>query len=166
MRRFAALLLVSCTQSGPITGNGETVYTGATKTIQFENQGGGFAPPPPSGPCNPQKSSFTLTVDTEHLAWALCDVVDTQPPTTAPRDGDRTLTAAEWDALQPVLDALVVDTKQMCGADKPMLFLTITTDAWTQKYGDSFYNCPGVTSPSIATEALDTLQTTFNGLAN
>src|SRR5215813_8479991 len=70
-RLFAALLLVSCTQAGPITGSGETVYTGATKTIQFENQGGGFAPPPPIGPCDPQQSSFTLTVETQHLAWAL-----------------------------------------------------------------------------------------------
>src|SRR5262245_35531078 len=88
---FAALLLVSCTMAGPITGNGQAVYTGTTKTLVFENQGGGFGGPPPGGPCNPQQSTFTLTIETHDLAWALCDVIDTQPPMYEPRNGDRTL---------------------------------------------------------------------------
>ena len=167
MRKLLLLLLVSCTGSGPITAAGESVYAPSTETMVFENRGGGFGQQPPQGPCDPNKSSFTLDVGSQHLAWTLCDIVDTQPPTTAVRAGDRDLTADEWLGLEPVLEGLVIDDTMQYGADKPILALTVTTPDWTQEYGDAFYNCPGSDpGPRIKTEALDALQSAFRSLSN
>jgi len=165
MRKLSLLLLAACTHSSPITAAGESVYSPTTETLRFEDRGGGFGQQPPQGPCDPNKSSFTLDVGGQHLAWTLCDIVDTQPPTTVVRADERDLTAAEWVNLEPILEGLVIDDTPTCGADKPVLALTVTTPDWTQEYGDAFYNCPGDPSPKIKSDALDALQSALATLS-
>jgi hypothetical protein len=153
-----AALLVACTSGrGPATTPGDPIYTPDVRKLVVEDRGGGFAPgPPPGAACNPQLATYTLTVAAHRLDWQYCEQTGSGPDATyAPRSGSRVLTAAEWDALQPTLAALIVSDAMSCGADKPRLAVTVTTGDGDLEYGDDFYACLDRTRPYVVSDALD-----------
>jgi hypothetical protein len=110
-----------------VTAVGQSVYTGSVQERVLENLGGGFTePPPPAAACNPKKSKYTLTIASHQLDWVYCLRSGTGT-TYEPKIGGRKLDDGEWTALQPALQKLIVDDGKSCGADKPMLVLTVTT---------------------------------------
>jgi hypothetical protein len=153
----ATLPLAACASSpGHVTDPGESIYTSDVRKLVIENRGGGLLPPPPSSTaCNPQRATYTLNVAGHQFNWQYCEVTGSGSTATyTPRTGSRALQAAEWSALQPKLDALIVSGRMDCGADKPEYALTVTTSAGDLEYGDDFYACQDRSRPYIVSDAL------------
>ncbi|HTJ40651.1 MAG TPA: hypothetical protein VL463_01105 [Kofleriaceae bacterium] len=168
MRSIAFVVFLSaCMSHGIGTDPGDHVYDGAVVSIVLDDQGGGFAPPPPSGPCDPQVARYTVTNATHDLAWSACDVVGTSPnQTTAPRTGHRVLEASEWASLTDALSAIVVVANDgRCGADKPTFALIVNTSNDTIEYADNFYACQNQNKPLVDGDALSHAMQVAGGLA-
>ena len=160
---FGLLFVTACVDSGdPVTAVGKSVYSPSVETLVLDDKGGGFVIPGPPGPCDPYVASYTVTVDTQHLAWSRCVITGN---TTAPRSGARPLTTDEWASLQPTLRALVIVSNNDCGADKPVLELSVTTASSSQAYGDAFYGCHIHDRPVIDSNALDAAEDALAALA-
>lgn len=114
----------------------------ATKLVA-ESPGGGFTPPPPPGStCAIGRQKYTLTVATRHLEWEQCDFSGTSSPLHLVT-GSRTLTTAELASVTRAANAVKITTRDICGADKPMLKIKVTTPAGETTYTDDFYSCFG-----------------------
>lgn len=110
----------------------------ATKLVAV-NEGGGFvANPPPGSPCAIDGAKFTFTPSTRHLAWELCN--STATPYAIVK-GQRTITVGEAGTIDAAMSKLVIVNTNTCGADKPSLWVSVTTPSATAKYLDSFYAC-------------------------
>jgi hypothetical protein len=165
---IAATLLAACTSRG--TSNpqpGDPVYSDDVVKVVLDDRGGGFAEPPPPGPCDPQIATYTATVASHQLAWTACDYVGSPPTTTTPRIGDRILGDAEWSSLEDALAAIdVVARTGGCGADKDMLALTVSTAQTSIEYADAFYECNNPGKPLVDTDALDHAMSVAGELAH
>lgn len=114
----------------------------ATKLVA-DSPGGGFTPPPPPGStCAIGKQRFTLDVATKELAWELCDWQGpTQPLHLV--TGTKVLSAAEYQSIDDAMRGVTVATEEICGADKPLLTLRVSSPGGEKTYTDSFYSCWG-----------------------
>jgi len=139
---------------------GEMVWSAdATKAV-VEDVGGGFVSPPPTGSeCGYGVGSYTFTVADNKLVWHVCDT--TQTPFKYV-DGSRVLNAGERMMLVDALDAVVISTKNLCGADKSTRLLTVTRPAGPVTYRDSFYACE---HQGIYVDGIDTVFSVANKLA-
>jgi hypothetical protein len=107
--------------------------------IIAQSSGGGFTPPPPAGStCAIGAQKYELDLTTREVAYETCKFVDWQTPLTK-QTGSKTLTVAEVAAVVAAGNAMEITTEDICGADKPML--TVSVD--TKIYKDSFYACMG-----------------------
>ncbi|MCA9161065.1 MAG: hypothetical protein KDA72_22195, partial [Planctomycetales bacterium] len=114
----------------------------STKLVA-QNHGGGFTPPPPAGSnCAFGAAKYTLDVATKSLDWEVCEFVDWNTPMTM-ATGHKTLTANEYATVEAGVKQVAISTQDMCGADKPMLSISVTTPAGTKEYQDDFYACNG-----------------------
>lgn len=115
----------------------------ATKLVS-KGSGGGFTPPPPAGSqCGLGQFTFTLDVASKSLAWETCKLVNWQTPLTK-QSGQKTLSAAQMAKVVAAMDDVTVTTRDNCGADKPMLGISVTSaSGGTKTYKDSFYACQG-----------------------
>lgn len=113
----------------------------ATRLVS-KSSGGGFTPPPPPGStCAIGRFSFDLDVATKTLAWESCKFVSWQTPLTL-ETGTKKLSAADMASIEAALDNVTLAARDICGADKPALSMTVTsTSAGTKEYKDSFYAC-------------------------
>jgi hypothetical protein len=114
----------------------------ATKLVAV-NSGGGFRPPPPAGSdCAIGRATYTLDRNTRHLAWETCESPDNVTPAHT-KTGSTTITLAELAAVDAAMDDVTMATGEMCGADKPLYQIKVTTPAGEKTYTDSFYKCQG-----------------------
>jgi hypothetical protein len=122
-------------------GGTEVVWSSdATKAV-VEDTGGGFVAPPPAGSeCGAGVGAYTFTVADEKLVWHVCDT--TQTPFKYV-EGARVLNAGERMMLVNALQAVVISTRNLCGADKSIRLLTVTRPSGPVSYRDSFYACEG-----------------------
>jgi hypothetical protein len=81
-----------------------------------------------------------MTVSTSTLAWRLCQAPGAGLPYQFV-DGQRMLTVPEMDALIGALKKVMLSTRMVCGADKPILVLKVTNPAGEKQYLDDFYSC-------------------------
>lgn len=108
-----------------------------------ENAGGGFVAPPPAGStCAVGRAKYTFDVATKKLAWEECSWNDQGKPFHM-ETGSRTLTAAEIKKIDAAMDGVSIAKEKICGADKPMLNVAVTTPAGKKTYTDAFYSCLG-----------------------
>ncbi len=113
---------------------------GATKLVA-ENQGGGFTPAPPAGStCLVGAALYTVTVAGKVLAYRECQPTGSSGA-YAWKEGQRALTDTEYGALTAALGKVTIASRQICGADKPVLTLKVTTASGDTDYADSFYSC-------------------------
>lgn len=131
---------------------GETVWSAEVRTLIISSAGGGLLPTPPGSECAAGSSRYELEIGSLRLASVTC-VNDGSALHKLERQ--RTLTAAELDALKPALERLVVVDEETCGADKPEIALTVTSGSETREYRDSFYSCLDDPRPTVASSALD-----------
>lgn len=113
-------------------------------TLVAQTRGGGFTPPPPPGSnCAMGAVKYSLDVATKTLSYETCKFVDWQTPLTT-EAGQKTLTAAEMASVNDAMNALTVTTQDICGADKPLLTVTVSSPSQgTKTFKDSFYACNG-----------------------
>jgi hypothetical protein len=120
----------------------------ATKLVA-QTGGGGFTPPPPAGStCTVGAAKYVLDVASRELSWDFCNwTTDGTPMHNV--SGSRVLTAREVATITKAADAVKVTTNDICGADKPLLTISVTTPTSTRKYTDSFYACNGGNSTYV-----------------
>jgi hypothetical protein len=113
----------------------------ATKLVA-ENKGGGFTPPPPAGSeCNGQ-SKYTLDVAAKKVSWEVCKRVDWVTPFTK-ETGTTQLNASQLAKINAAMNGVTLAGHDICGADKPLLQISVTAGGATKTYKDSFYSCMG-----------------------
>jgi hypothetical protein len=114
----------------------------ATKLVA-ENSGGGFRPPAPAGStCAIGHEKYTLLRGTRHLAWETCESPDNVTPAHT-QTGSKTITVAQLATVEAAMNGVTLSTEDMCGADKPLYQIQVTTPAGAKTYTDSFYKCQG-----------------------
>jgi hypothetical protein len=115
------------------------IVPATAKKLTAESSGGGFTPPPPPGSnCGLGAQKYELDLTTRKVAYETCKFVDWQTPLTK-ETGSKTLTTAQVASIVAAGNAMEITTEDICGADKPML--TVTVDQ--KVYKDSFYACMG-----------------------
>ncbi len=124
------------------SSGGPLLPANATK-FAAENKGGGFVAQPPAGSTCPVGAAlYTVTIVTKAFTYHECvtGTMDRLEPFKW-KDGQRTLTDPELASLTAAFGKVTVATRVICGADKPVLTLTVTTPAAETEYLDSFYSC-------------------------
>lgn len=125
------------------------IWSDDVTKLAAENSGGGFAPPgPPGSSCARSAAKYELDLATRTLAYARCEAATPTAP-FAMKTGSKKLSAAQTKAIVDAARAASIHTGDMCGADKPMLSVRVTTPAGTKKYLDAFYSCRGGSSKYI-----------------
>lgn len=120
------------------------IWPADKQTLVAESPGGGFTPPaPPGSTCAIGKAKFTLDVATKKLSWEECNWTSNGAPLHL-ETGSRTITAAEFATVDAAMNDVTISAGDICGADKPMLSIKVTSAAQgTKTYTDSFYSCMG-----------------------
>jgi hypothetical protein len=128
----------SCAWKCGVLPTDEIVPATAQKIVA-QSSGGGFTPPPPAGStCAIGAQKYDLDLTTRKVAYETCKFVDWSTPLTK-QTGSKTLTTAQVASIVAAGNAMEITTENICGADKPML--TVTVDQ--KVYKDSFYACMG-----------------------
>ncbi len=118
------------------------IYPADATNLVAQTSGGGFTPPPPAGStCALGAAKYSLDVATRKVTYETCKFVDWQTPLTK-QSGTKVLTTAQLAAITTAAKAMTLATADICGADKPMLTVTVTSPSQGNKtYKDSFYAC-------------------------
>lgn len=129
-----------------------------------QTNGGGFTPPPAAGStCALGAAKYTLDIATKSLSWETCKFVDWQTPMHSV-SGSKTLTAAQLKKVDAAMNQVKVTDQDICGADKPMLNISVTSAAkGTVQYTDSFYACMG--GERLYVDNIDGVFSAFRDLA-
>lgn len=120
------------------------IYPADTTNLVAQNSGGGFTPPPPAGStCALGAAKYSLDVATRKVTYETCKFVDWQTPLTK-QSGTKVLTTAQLAAVVDAAKTMKLATQEICGADKPLLTVTVSSPTQgTKTYKDSFYACQG-----------------------
>jgi len=113
----------------------------ATKLVA-QSSGGFMPPPPPGSNCGGAQSKYTLDTASGKLDWETCPWVDMDTPRIL-QTGSKVLTAAERAKVDQAMNGLKIASNSPCGADKPLLRVTVSTPSGDKTYTDSFYSCSG-----------------------
>lgn len=134
----------SCGYSCGIDPAANTVWPTDRTKLVAETKGGGFKPPPPPGStCALGAAKYTLDLATKTLSWEVCDLVDWNTPLTKVT-GSRAAVPADIAKINAAMRTVKITNEEICGADKPMLNLFVTSASQgTKTYTDSFYSCIG-----------------------
>ncbi|HEX7601940.1 MAG TPA: hypothetical protein VF316_10060 [Polyangiaceae bacterium] len=112
--------------------------------VTLQDHGGGFGPSPPPGSECTGGATYTLTVATRALSWEIYVIGNPYPFPWQLQKGQRTLTPTELGSVATAMKQVVVaGTVNTCGADKPLLTVTVSTPKYAQEYTDSIYQCQG-----------------------
>lgn len=112
----------------------------ATKLVA-ESPGGGFTPPaPPGSTCAVGKQKYTLDRATKKMTSEICELTGGK---LMLKTATTTITSSELGQITKAMNKVTIATQDMCGADKPMLSITVTTPEGDKTYTDSFYRCQG-----------------------
>jgi len=119
----------------------EGIWPASATKLVAESPGGGFIPPaPPGSTCTIGKQKYSLDRATRVMISELCQLSGGK---LAIKTATTTITQAELAKVDEAMNAIKVATRDMCGADKPILSLHVTTPAGEKTYTDSFYRCQG-----------------------
>lgn len=119
------------------------IWPASASQLVAESPGGGFVAPAPVGStCTVGRAKYTLDVATKKLAWEECSWNDQGKPYHLV-SGSRSLTTAEMAQVDAAMNGVSIAKEQICGADKPMLTISITTPEGKKTYTDAFYSCMG-----------------------
>jgi hypothetical protein len=128
---------------GIVTPPANAIWPASATKLVAETAGGGFTPPPPAGStCALGRRKYTLDRATRALAWETCNWTSDGSPLHL-KTGTTTITVAELAAVNAAMNHLTLATGDLCGADKPLLQIKVTTPAGEKTYSDSFYSCNG-----------------------
>lgn len=131
----------------PVKTSGKNIWdvtpADCLQGIILEDHGGGFGPSPPPGSDCTGGAKYSLTVSTRALSWEVCEMGQYPQPWKLLK-AQRTLTTTELASLATAMRQVVVSgATNTCGADKPLLTVTVVTPKYGQEYTDSIYQCQG-----------------------
>jgi len=112
----------------------------ATKLVA-ENKGGGYMPMPPAGSECSGQSKYSLDMATKKVSWEVCKFTNWTTPFTK-ETGVTQLDASGMAKINAAMNGLTLQ-QHNCGADKPLLQISVTAGGATKTYKDSFYSCMG-----------------------
>ena len=123
------------------TDAGTTIWPANATRLHATSSGGGEIPSPPAGSdCTIGAAEYTLDVASRSLTWSECRYETWQDPWLE-STGIRSLTEAEFATVDAAMLGLSLYEGDMCGADKGMLVVEVTTPDGTFEYYDNFYAC-------------------------
>jgi hypothetical protein len=151
---------------GPVEPQGLPGASSFTKLI-IRSSGG--MPPPPGDP-EPQcdvgdDDGLTLHRASKTLNWAECQVAEGSSEPVV-RILGRDLTDAEFQAALNTLSLVAPSTREMCGADKPVVTLELEVDGSSILYTDDFYKCNNDPGSTRYVENIDPLHGWLGALVN
>lgn len=131
-------------QCGTFPPPSNDVYPSDATALVAQTSGGGFTPPPPPGSsCALGAAKYSLDVATRTVTYETCKFVDWQTPLTK-ESGSKVLTPGQLADVTDAAKAMSVTTQEICGADKPLLTVSVSSPSQGDKtYKDSFYACQG-----------------------
>jgi hypothetical protein len=154
--RTVFVVMLCAAAAASCTSSDDSVWSSSVSRLVLRSSGGFLPPSQPTADCPMEVTEYTLVVADRTLGVRRCSPGPDAPHPLMLTTASRSLTASEFDALVPKLEALRVVSVDTCGADKPELTVSVTTPSGTTEYGDSFYSCPyNDTRPKIDTTALD-----------
>lgn len=120
------------------------IWPDDAKRVVAESSGGGFVQGQPSGStCAIGAQKFVLDLSSRKLSYSECELVNSQTSLTMV-SREKTLTAAQMAKVDAAMDQVTFSTRQNCGADKPLLTITVTSPSQGEKtFKDSFNACTG-----------------------
>lgn len=110
----------------------------ATQVIA-ESPGGGFMRPAPAGSNCAGQQKYKLDVATRAFTYSYCVFANNGPWLTT--SGSKTLTKKQADSVLEAFSHASIYVGDSCGADKPLLKVSVKSPAGTKTYTDSFYAC-------------------------
>jgi hypothetical protein len=117
------------------------ILPGNALRIEGRSSGGGFAPPAPAGStCALGQTSYALDLQTRIFTWSTCDFTAPDAP-LALTSGTRTITNAELGRLERAARQSKISSANICGADKPLVSVTVQDPSGSKTYLDDFYSC-------------------------
>jgi len=142
---LSLLAIAGCGGSSLPTDPGDSVLVADATAFSVSSLGGGFGTPqmPPGASCNAGVWTYTVHLDTSTFDWDTCDVTGdaTDPASYTHAAGSRPLSSSELATARSSGRAVHVSGQDLCGADKPSMFMTVTSPAGSIVYGDDFYAC-------------------------
>jgi hypothetical protein len=127
-----------------------------------DDEGGGFVPTPPAGStCASGAAHYEYDVAAATIRWTRCQEGASlkDPYTTA--SGVYGVNATDAAAIASAAENVKVSSLNSCGADKPLLTLTVKEPGGAQTYQDEFYSC---NSGKLSVSNLDDLLATLDKL--
>jgi hypothetical protein len=124
----------------PQPDSGIKVWTAAATKLVAEDRGGGQTAPHDAADECTYGRTYTLTVADHRLRWRLCIGTATDPAYKL-TEGERVLSATEFNSVIQALDMVTTSSKMHCGADKQTLLLKVTNPSGESEYRDDFYAC-------------------------
>jgi hypothetical protein len=159
---FSVTVAAGCSDGGFATDPGESVLIEDATAFSVDSSGGGFPAPRPQGAaCDPGIWSYTVHLDTAQFDWDRCDVVgDALDPASYMRStGSRVMPGADLVAARSAARMVHVSDRNICGADKPTMHMTVQSPAGSKVYGDDFYACAKLEDVYVVSNELDALAT-------
>ncbi len=125
-------------------GSESAIWPSDAKTLVAQTRGGGFTPQPPAGStCTFGATKYSLDVATKKVSWEVCEFIDWTTP-MKPKSGTTTLSTSKYATVVDAIGEVSISTDSICGADKPLLTLTVTSPSeGTKTFTDDFYSCRG-----------------------
>lgn len=151
-----------CASATPTTTTGDSVWSSCVTVLTADDEGGGFVPtPPPGSTCASGAAHYEYDVDAAAIHWSRCRQGATAKDPYTTVSGVYGVSASDAKAIASAAANVRVSSLQSCGADKPLLTLSVTTPAGEQTYEDEFYAC---NTNKVAVSNLDELLATFDKL--
>ena len=150
-----------------VTEPGQSVLVDSTTSFAIVSSGGGLVVPPPQGAaCDPQYWTYTVHIDASQFGWSRCQVnnAGTDPAEYVPSSAARTLSADQLETAKAAARLVRVSSRNVCGADKNTMHLTVTSRSGSIVYGDDFYACLKTDRAYVESETLDNLNSVLRGL--
>ena len=158
---FGASLVGACDP-----GSATSIYTTDITSIEVHDMGGAFTGQPPPPGCEIGTGTMTVDVAAHTLTWDRCVAVGTPPNQSGQiSSSNRALADAEWNALLPELEALVVvDDYSFCGVDTAQVIVTVKKPSATTDYSDSWHACQNRNKPLLDYNAVYDLEAALAAL--
>jgi hypothetical protein len=133
---------------GPVgtdSGTVDPIWPADAQKLVADSPGGGFTPMPPAGSaCSYGAQKYTVDLATKAFAFERCTAGATATDPLVLAKGGRTLTSTELATVDAAMKKLTPPKDpKLCGADKGVYTVTVTSPRGDATFYDSFYACNG-----------------------
>ena len=133
---------------GPVAtdaGTVDPIWPADAQKLVADSPGGGFTPMPPAGSaCAYGAQKYSVDIATKAFTFERCTPGANNTDPLVLVKGGRTLTAGEYATVDAAMKKLTPPKNPaLCGADKGVYTVTVTSPRGDATFYDSFYACNG-----------------------